>query len=303
MAGTLPNISVNVDPTNPGQFFACCGLLELADRLWPGSEGWFAEDGEKFFVSINSTTELVGKKTRNDLLVLVKHFANCSIKSSLGDDGLRRLGTLLSQEKSSLTNVTTEEKMRLKAAWKREQIIIGPPFDLILDWWWDDLSGVTLLKTWAAKQFITEIIKPLHYATHSLADDETQVSALIQFSTKIRGLPFYFDSDNQVQNTPRDYGISFADVRTASVHRPFLELLAFIGLQRFRPRRIHGSNLIQYAIWFQPLAMSVASAVASGRIEIQQIMCLEFSMLYRTDYMKAFLPSTPLSRKLGIKKT
>ncbi len=26
---------------NPGQFFACCGLLELADRLWPGAEGWF----------------------------------------------------------------------------------------------------------------------------------------------------------------------------------------------------------------------------------------------------------------------
>ena len=35
-------IRVNVDPTNPGQFFACCGLLELADRLWPGAEGWFA---------------------------------------------------------------------------------------------------------------------------------------------------------------------------------------------------------------------------------------------------------------------
>ena len=38
-------IRVNVDPTNPGQFFACCGLLELADRLWPGAEGWF-EKGE-----------------------------------------------------------------------------------------------------------------------------------------------------------------------------------------------------------------------------------------------------------------
>ena len=36
-----PTIRVNVDPTNPGQFFACCGLLELADRLWPGAEGWF----------------------------------------------------------------------------------------------------------------------------------------------------------------------------------------------------------------------------------------------------------------------
>ena len=36
-----PAISVPVDPTNPGQFFACCGLLELADRLWGGAEGWF----------------------------------------------------------------------------------------------------------------------------------------------------------------------------------------------------------------------------------------------------------------------
>ncbi len=39
MSSENPSIRVNIDPTNPGQFFACCGLLELADRLWPGSEG------------------------------------------------------------------------------------------------------------------------------------------------------------------------------------------------------------------------------------------------------------------------
>src|SRR5438093_13336327 len=38
---TNANIRIPVDLTNPGQFFACCGLLELADRLWPGAEGWF----------------------------------------------------------------------------------------------------------------------------------------------------------------------------------------------------------------------------------------------------------------------
>src|SRR5256714_3057079 len=32
---------ITVDPANPGQFFACCGLLELADRLWQGAEAWF----------------------------------------------------------------------------------------------------------------------------------------------------------------------------------------------------------------------------------------------------------------------
>lgn len=35
------SIRINVDPTNPGQFFACCGLLEMADRPWGNAEGWF----------------------------------------------------------------------------------------------------------------------------------------------------------------------------------------------------------------------------------------------------------------------
>ncbi len=43
MSNTEPNIQIPVDLTNPGQFFACCGLLELADRLWPGAEGWFED--------------------------------------------------------------------------------------------------------------------------------------------------------------------------------------------------------------------------------------------------------------------
>ena len=35
-------IKVSVDLHNPGQYFACCGLLEVANQLWPGSTGWFA---------------------------------------------------------------------------------------------------------------------------------------------------------------------------------------------------------------------------------------------------------------------
>jgi CRISPR-associated protein Csb3 len=50
-----PNITVNVDVTNPGQFFACCGLLELADRLWPGAEGSFTGDGGTFNIAGDGT--------------------------------------------------------------------------------------------------------------------------------------------------------------------------------------------------------------------------------------------------------
>lgn len=36
-------IQVDVDITNPGQFFGCCGLFELSERLWPGVEGRFGD--------------------------------------------------------------------------------------------------------------------------------------------------------------------------------------------------------------------------------------------------------------------
>ena len=55
MSDPTPSIMVAVDPTNPGQFFACCGLLELADRLWPGAEGWFAVDGREFTIECGGT--------------------------------------------------------------------------------------------------------------------------------------------------------------------------------------------------------------------------------------------------------
>ena len=57
MISPKPSISVNVDPTNPGQFFACCGLLELADRIWGGAEGWF--DSPRFHVSVGSLEDLL----------------------------------------------------------------------------------------------------------------------------------------------------------------------------------------------------------------------------------------------------
>jgi CRISPR-associated protein Csx14 len=54
-----PNISIDVDLRNSGQFFACCGLLEIASRLWPGSEAWF--DNEK-----RPTTYCVAANTRHN---------------------------------------------------------------------------------------------------------------------------------------------------------------------------------------------------------------------------------------------
>ncbi|AWM35565.1 hypothetical protein GobsT_67630 [Gemmata obscuriglobus] len=271
------SFSVAVDPTNPGQFFACCGLLELADRLWPGAEGWF-EDGT-FHVSTGDIATLI------DQLVCLRFV------SSLGDDGLKRLGSLLSADKSTLTELDKQDKERLRKAWQVERVQIPAPFDFWLDWWWNDKSGVTLLKTWAAKQFVLSMANPMLSALKSLTWDSSSRENCLQRTAKLSGLPFYFDAANNTQNTPRDNGFAPGAVKSAPNDRPLLELLAFVGLQRFRPHRPDKAERILYATWSIPLPPSVASVAAAGMLNVTGSRAFEFRMLYRTEYMKAFLPA------------
>jgi CRISPR-associated protein Csb3 len=51
MSNTTPSISIPVDLTNSGQFFACCGLFELADRLWRGAEVCAHFEPRRFFLT------------------------------------------------------------------------------------------------------------------------------------------------------------------------------------------------------------------------------------------------------------
>lgn len=52
-------IRIQVDLTNPGQFFACCGLFELAQRLWPETTGHF--ESSAFVLSSGELEELVAR--------------------------------------------------------------------------------------------------------------------------------------------------------------------------------------------------------------------------------------------------
>lgn len=61
-------IRLDVDVTNPGQFFGCCGVFELAQRMWPSATAYF--DGARFSVSDGDLHELVLTVARADLEVL-----------------------------------------------------------------------------------------------------------------------------------------------------------------------------------------------------------------------------------------
>lgn len=61
-------IHLDVDVTNPGQFFGCCGLFELAHRLWSGATANF--DVGNFSISHGELEELVGRTVEARLEVL-----------------------------------------------------------------------------------------------------------------------------------------------------------------------------------------------------------------------------------------
>ena len=62
-------ITLDVDLTNPGQFLACCGLLELASRLNPDARGHFE----------NAAFHVTGAA-----LDLLERFIRCNVRPAPG---------------------------------------------------------------------------------------------------------------------------------------------------------------------------------------------------------------------------
>jgi CRISPR-associated protein Csb3 len=79
----------------------------------------------------------------------------------------------------------------------------------------------------------------------------------------------------------------------SSTSLPLLELMAFVGLQRFLPSIDQRRNSHSYTLWTVPLLPSAAAAVASGHAAPRGSLRFAFPLLFRTKYLKSFLPAQP----------
>lgn len=136
------SIQVRVDPANPGQFFACCGLLELAERLWGGAEGWF-NDGA-FYLSQSGT--------------------NSSTQISLNS-------FLSSIAKVNVLQIDPNNDYS-------SPIEISFPFKMRLDWWSDVRAGGGKLKVWAGSMRSVRIARAMQ---NVLKRPEFQNEALLDY--------------------------------------------------------------------------------------------------------------------------
>jgi CRISPR-associated protein Csb3 len=201
------------------------------------------------------------------------------------------------KERKGTPGVEDEQK-ELGALLREAPIVLKDPFKFTLDWFADAYAGGSRFKTWAGRQSVLDIATSMRDALKGTAwRNET----CLTFSVKDCGLPFNFDSNLGGQGGAVDVGFSFDPLagnsltRIESSARPALELLAFIGLQRFRPTEFKGENRFLYTAWNRPLPIQVAMPAACGAMPVAGASRYEFKLLYRTEYLKSFLPAIPVT--------
>ena len=287
MSNQEPNISIPVDLTNPGQFFACCGLLELADRIWPGAEGWFTD----------GMFNVTGIKSMN-FNSLMDSVIQSRVLNTMTPEKAARLEVLASMTKKARERLPglEDEKKTLEALRREEPIVLDGKACLRIDWFCDNSAGGSRFKTWAGQQSVLDITQAMHGGLASILHLS---ESMLWSNAHGIGLPFNFDSDLGGQGSALDIGFSFDPLAGSEVTRiegtckPALEFLCFVGLQRFRPREVKGENRFVYAAWNPPLAPGVAAAAVCQAIKLSAAKCYEFRLLYRTKYLKSFLPAQP----------
>lgn len=260
MSNSIPNITIPVDLTNPGQFFACCGLLEVADRLWPGTEGWF-----------QSTDQFVlwtgGRASSTE--PLCKRLIECALKPLFPEDEQNQLSQL-NKRKADLKRLKkrlpkAEETIRKRLNSKRiaSGFSLGSPLNLRVDWWLAENCDGDHLKTWAGQQAITGIADAIKAALTVVADDvifDTEKVVRRQ-SDGEPVAPLSFDAGRV--GTAQDLGYSPDKVGQAITCCIWTEILTLIALQRFALKP-DSKGFFTYHVWSKPLPATVAAIAARG---------------------------------------
>jgi len=257
---TEANITVKVDVTNPGQFFACCGLLELADRLWPGAEGWF-EDGRLHVASEGALQDLL------------KQINNAELEQLDPDNNY-----------SSPMLMRVGESTGLTVNWWTDECA--------------DAEKFKPLKVWAGSMRGVRIAMAMQHAIANAPDrDHLLDFATVVYEPddpKKKVEPFYFDARRGRNAQSIDIGFAPDSLSMTTAAFPAVEFLCLVGLQRFRPAPTDQPRVFRYFPWSSPLCAQVAAAAACGALSSLALHGYQFESAFRTDQRKhkSFLPAT-----------
>lgn len=259
------SITVNVDPTNPGQFFACCGLLELADRLWPGAEGWFAD--KQFCVAVNG-----------------------SLKDLIRAISLAELIHVRPGDPYSSPITVAKPFRALTVDWWESDRTGAKDFKV-----W---AGT--MESYGIAYAMQQAMK----AEAFQGPDLFNVGQVVQNPNEPakKKEPYYFDARRAPNAHSRDIGFSPNDLQLTTVAFPAVEFLCLVGLQVGRPRRTGQIRIYDYFTWQVALPTNLILAAATGFLELPGLRAYRFENWFRTGQKKhkAFRPAIPLNSEVDL---
>jgi CRISPR-associated protein Csb3 len=264
MTHAKPNITVNVDVTNPGQFFACCGLLELAARIDPYTLARF--DSGHFAIHAN-----------------VRAVLDCFFKCEVNVDT-----SATSKNVDEAGEVDDNDDINSHRG-RIYPMTLCEPFNLRLDWWNDEEAQRQKLKTWTAGQRVTDLLVGYHKRQKRKGKTEhTYIPSMREhFAEAVKRcpddwlrearpieVPMAFSYDSRLsRNNALDQGHKAKSIMAFS---PAVDVLTLVGLQRFRPLMLETWTHNLYCTWSEPLPVEIAAVTALGLIPQLTSSCFEF---------------------------
>lgn len=220
----MPSEFLNLDPANPGMFYACCGVLEVVGRHEATAEGHF---------------EL--KAARDGRFVL----------ESQAGGWLERVGEAVRKAEIEACGVAEGQE-----AIRPVEIGLGELGRFRVNWWLNWTEGdKSRLKTWSGNQTSVQILSGLVKAASGAAEGELlRRAAYTQTKLGVDPRPAW---------NALDYGYSPNEhTKKSSLAYPMTELLACLGLQGIRPGM--RKRRLAYALWTEGLTMPPARLAAAG---------------------------------------
>jgi CRISPR-associated protein Csb3 len=225
---STPNIRIQVNPTNPGQFFACCGLLEFAGRISTDAEGRFI--GDEFWI-----------ENAGDLPSLIHAITGAKLRQ-------------LDADNATSTRIQIEEPFNLRLDWWKDDV----PALAALKVWAGTMESFRIARAMQdamrADPFSTPGLLNVGVIAYDPEDREKKVE------------PFYFDARRGPNAHSRDVGFSPNDLSMTTTAYPAVEFLCLVGLQRCRPVPYGAtrSRIYDYFLWSQPLTPMLLPAAVAG---------------------------------------
>ncbi|MGI9070229.1 MAG: hypothetical protein ACR2JB_02590 [Bryobacteraceae bacterium] len=240
----MPEYRLLLDPRNPGQFLACCGLFEIAELLNPGGLATFQKDGTEFLLQSSAT---------------------------------------LPPSEFALTDASDKNGSAHDPTLEPLELTVGNEL-IALNWWLNEtLTKKSGFKTWGGQQTPRRVLNELlRLLGHSKLVSELFAAKAY---TKSR-----FGVDARSAWEPLDVGYSPNDMRQDAVTFPWVEVLAVIGLQGFRPtRKLQKGSLYCYAAWQEPLPLIAARGASTAPWKGLPALLFEFLIAVRGQGYKTFL--------------